>query len=79
VAEVSVRLDTSLPEPRLKAFVVPAAGADTQRLPAELTAWCASRLAAPERPVRFDLGTAMPRNELGKMADWSGATMPAVA
>jgi 4-coumarate--CoA ligase len=79
VAEVSVRLDISLPEPRLKAFVVPKAGSDVQGLPAELAAWCASRLTAAERPVRFDLGAAMPRNELGKMADWTSEAMPRVA
>jgi long-chain acyl-CoA synthetase len=79
VAEVSVRLDASLPEPRLKAFVVPASGSDMRGLPAELAAWCASRLTAPERPVRFDLGPAMPRNELGKVADWTSGAVPAVA
>jgi 4-coumarate--CoA ligase len=70
VAEAVVRLDVALPEPRLKAFVVPAPAADAARLPAALAAWCAARLTPPERPVRFDLGAALPRSAMGKDADW---------
>lgn len=72
VAAAAVRLDTDLPEPRLKAFVVPGAGADLGALPAALDAWCASRFPAPERPVRFAFGTALPADALGKAADWDG-------
>jgi 4-coumarate--CoA ligase len=70
VAAVAVRLDASLAEPRLKAFVVPAAGADTSALPRLLAGWCAARLTPPERPVRFDLGAVLPENAMGKPADW---------
>jgi 4-coumarate--CoA ligase len=70
ITQAIARLDTTLAEPRLKAFVVPAAGADTARLPAELAAWCATRLDPPERPVRFTIGTALPRGTMGKEADW---------
>ncbi|HZF74473.1 MAG TPA: 4-coumarate--CoA ligase [Acetobacteraceae bacterium] len=72
VAAAAVRLDTALPEPRLKAFVVPSPGADMAVLPAALDAWCASRFPAPERPVRFAFGAALPCNPLGKAADWEG-------
>jgi 4-coumarate--CoA ligase len=70
VADAAVRLDLALAEPRLKAFVVPAPGTDAAALPAALAALCAARLSPPERPVRFDLGDALPRNEMGKAADW---------
>ncbi len=73
VAEAVVRLDATLAEPRLKAFVVPAAGVDAAGLPQRLAAWCAARLSAPERPVRFDVGESLPRGEMGKAADWSAA------
>jgi 4-coumarate--CoA ligase len=72
VAEAAVRLDSRLPEPRLKAFVVPASGTDPAALTAALDAWCSARLPAPERPVRFTLGTALPRDAMGKPADWEG-------
>lgn len=72
VAECTVRLDRTLPEPRLKAFVVPAdQGAASLAL--ELERWAANNLTAPERPIRFDLGPTLPRNEMGKLADWSSA------
>jgi 4-coumarate--CoA ligase len=77
VAEAAVRLDTGLPVPRLKAFVVPRPGANGACLEAALAAWCASRLSPPERPVRFDLGPALPRNDMGKAADWEMAARAA--
>jgi 4-coumarate--CoA ligase len=72
VAEAAVRLDTALPEPRLKAFLVPTPGVDPAALVAALDAWCAARLPAPERPVRFAVGPALPRDAMGKAADWDG-------
>lgn len=73
VLAVAVRPDTSLPEPRLKAFVVPRDGADTVRLETTLRRFCTERLSAPERPVRFTFGTALPEGALGKARDWTVA------
>ncbi|MBK1659120.1 4-coumarate--CoA ligase [Paracraurococcus ruber] len=73
VAECAVRLDATLAEPRLKAFVVPAPGADPAWLAAELEAWTRRTLPAPERPVRFAIGPALPAAELGKATDWDAA------
>ena len=73
VAECAVRLDRTLAEPRLKAFVVPAPGVAVDRLATALERWAAENLSPPERPVRFDIGPALPRNDLGKLADWSRA------
>ncbi|WP_407927902.1 AMP-binding enzyme [Belnapia arida] len=73
VADCVVRLDSCLAEPRLKAFAIPAPGAEPQRLAAELEAWCRSAFPAPERPVRIDCGPALPVSELGKLTDWEAA------
>ena len=68
VADAHVRLE---PETgRLKAFVVPADGATGERLAHELDAWCGRELKAAERPRRFAIGAALPRNALGKLSDW---------
>jgi 4-coumarate--CoA ligase len=72
VAECAVRLDTALAEPRLKAFVVPAEG-HAATLAAALERWSRETLAEAERPVRFDIGPLLPRNELGKLVDWARA------
>ena len=55
---------------RLKAFVVPAAGAAGDWLAEELDAWCGRELRDAERPRRFAIGAALPRNAMGKLADW---------
>ncbi|MEQ6885019.1 hypothetical protein [Salicola sp. Rm-C-2C1-2] len=55
---------------RLKAFVVPDADSDTETLEQSLRRWAQDHLTAPERPVRFDFGEMLPRNELGKLSDW---------
>ncbi len=73
VADCTVRLDSTLVEPRLKAFAIPLPGTEPQRLAAELEAWCRSTFPAPERPVRIDCGPALPQSELGKPADWEVA------
>lgn len=66
VASAQVRLDAA--SARLKAFVVPHEG---ETLDGDaLRAWCAERLASAERPTRFTIGSAQPRNALGKLADW---------
>jgi 4-coumarate--CoA ligase len=71
VLAAAVRPDTTLAEPRLKAFVVPRDGADTALLEAALRRFCAERLSGPERPVRFSFGAALPTGALGKDSDWT--------
>ncbi|WBV43493.1 4-coumarate--CoA ligase [Pseudoroseomonas cervicalis] len=70
VAACAVRLDTTLPEPRLKAFIVPAGQADLAALSEALDLWARHHLAAPSRPVHFSFGPALPLSPLGKPADW---------
>ncbi|CAH2602525.1 AMP-binding protein [Rhodovastum atsumiense] len=70
VADCAVRLDTTLPEPRLKAFVVPVEGVDAALLPGQLDAWCRQRFAAAERPVHFTIGASLPRAGMDKAGDW---------
>ena len=53
--------------------MVPRPGVSPDRLVAALERWALDTLAPEERPVRFDVGDALPRNELGKLADWSRA------
>lgn len=60
VADAAVWLDTTLPEPRLRAFLVPARDADEAALIASCEAWARRRLTAPERPVSFRTGPALP-------------------
>lgn len=73
VLAAAVRPDTTLAEPRLKAFVVPAHGADPVQLEAALRRFCAERLSSPERPVHFSFGGALPEGALGKARDWTVA------
>jgi len=72
VADASVRLMRPDEGRRLKAFVVPRADAlfDADTLRAELTAWMAERLTAPERPSAYSFGAALPRQASGKPTDW---------
>jgi len=73
VAEASVRLMRPDEGRRLKAFVVPAEGADPERCDAlreELLAWCAERLSTAERPAALSFGERLPRQASGKPADW---------
>lgn len=56
---------------RLKAFIVPRRpAADHASLHAELEAWVAQRLGAPERPRAFTFGASIPVDGSGKRADW---------
>jgi 4-coumarate--CoA ligase len=73
IAAAAVRLDATLAEPRLKAFIVPATGASAEAAVAALEAWCRAQLSAAERPVRIEAGPALPRGALDKPADWSQA------
>jgi long-chain acyl-CoA synthetase len=70
VQEVAVRRMSPDEGERLKAFVVPRAGANQELLPDELARWVAQRLTTPERPKAFTLGDRLPVNALGKAADW---------
>jgi 4-coumarate--CoA ligase (photoactive yellow protein activation family) len=73
VAECAVRLDAGAGGvARLKGFVVPGPEApeDCDAMAATLARYCAESLSAPERPVRFAFGAALPRNEIGKLRDW---------
>ena len=74
VADASVRLMRPDEGQRLKAFVVARADDNTQAnadtLRADLQAWLAERLSAPECPAVFSIGPALPRGASGKLTDW---------
>ena len=77
VAQVAVRQHPTPTGMRLKAFVVPQRDlfeADPQATAAELRehlrAWCSRHLVPAARPFDIRIGAALPRNEMGKLADW---------
>jgi long-chain acyl-CoA synthetase len=70
VADAAVRLMTAAEGTRLKAFIVPKAGADPDALRAELWSLAESRLGAVARPRAYTFGAGLPRNEMGKLTDW---------
>lgn len=70
VAECAVRPFETGSGSRLKAFIVPAGNTDGETLVEALREWVNAHLTTPERPVRFELGMALPRNDLGKLRDW---------
>ena len=70
IADAAVRLMAPEEGQRLKAFIVPAPGADADALRHGLWAWCEARLDAPARPKAYTLGEQLPRNAMGKLADW---------
>ncbi len=70
VREAAVRLMRPDEGGRLKAFVVPQPDADADALRADLPAWIAERLTAPERPAAWTFGPRLPRQASGKPADW---------
>jgi long-chain acyl-CoA synthetase len=73
VAEVAVRAMRPEEGARLKAFVVPAGpGGDPRVLRAALRRFAAAELSAAERPGAYAFGEALPRNGMGKLADWGG-------
>jgi len=82
VADCAVRPMRPDEGTRLKAFIVRrdvdinadgrADRADAERAFLQrLRGWIDARLAAPERPKAFTLGACLPRNAMGKAADWS--------
>lgn len=76
VADAAVRAMRPDEGQRLKAYVVPRASvppeasAEAAALRAELAAWMAERLSAPERPAAYSFGAALPRQASGKQSDW---------
>ncbi|MGI4717454.1 MAG: AMP-binding protein [Janthinobacterium lividum] len=72
VADAAVRLMRPDEGARLKAFIVPRPGVDGgPDFVGTLRGWTDARLATPERPKAFTIGSALPRNAMGKAADWS--------
>jgi 4-coumarate--CoA ligase len=55
LADCEIRLDMLLPEPRLRAYVVPKAGHEAGAVVAACDQWARRHLTAPERPVSFEL------------------------
>lgn len=75
IADASVRLMRPAEGERLKAFVVPRQGAITEpsteeSLKSQLSQWSREQLTAPEHPKTWTFGPAIPRDQLGKAADW---------
>jgi long-chain acyl-CoA synthetase len=68
IADAAVRFEPSTG--RLKAFIVPAPEAQRDTLIEQVDRWCGQRLTNVERPRRFTLGDALPRDAIGKLADW---------
>lgn len=69
VADIAVRLAGD----RLKAFVVPVAGwaQGTEILEGRLRDAAMRQLAPPARPMQYTFGPSLPRNAIGKPADWA--------
>jgi acyl-coenzyme A synthetase/AMP-(fatty) acid ligase len=71
VRDAAVRLMRPDEGSRLKAFVVPIdPAADPEPLRAALAAWIDAQLPAAERPRALSFGAELPRNPMGKPADW---------
>lgn len=68
VADAAVRMHAN---GRLKAFIVPAEQQDTEHLSARIEQMIILHLTDPERPRSFRFGAALPRNAMGKLADWA--------
>jgi acyl-CoA synthetase (AMP-forming)/AMP-acid ligase II len=45
-------------------------GEDPNALIDHIENWCAGEFKAAERPKRFAVGGALPRNAMGKFRDW---------
>jgi 4-coumarate--CoA ligase len=67
VVDAAVRLGG---DGRLKGFIVRDDAADPDLLSARIDQAIADRLAGPERPKSIRFGHALPRDALGKLADW---------
>ena len=60
VAECTVSLDATLPEPRLRAFIVPAAESNAETIIAICDCWARRNFTAPERPISFEVRVSLP-------------------
>ena len=67
VVDAAVRLGD---DGRLKGFIVRDDAADPDLLSARIDQAIADRLAGPERPKSIRFGRSLPRDALGKLADW---------
>jgi len=80
VAGVAVRAMRPDEGARLKVFVVPAGPiGDPGALRAELRRFAAATLSPAERPGAYSFGDALPRNAMGKLADWITPDLDATA
>lgn len=70
IAACAVRLMRPEEGTRLKAFIVPSREEDTQELKRSLRRRLRQMLSAEECPVAFSFGSSLPRNSMGKLADW---------
>ncbi|WP_207224878.1 4-coumarate--CoA ligase [Sphaerotilus mobilis] len=70
VADAAVRPMAPAEGSRLKAFIVPAPGADLDVLRSRLWAWADAHLRAPARPKSYRFGARLPLQAMGKPADW---------
>ncbi len=70
VVECAVRLMRQEEGTRLKALVVPKENTDTGDLEHELRAWARANLSQYERPGSWSFANVLPKNSMGKTADW---------
>ncbi len=70
VAQCRVRLMRPEEGDRLKAFIVPKGDWDARSLRSSLAVYLRERLRDAERPRSLTFGRTLPRNALGKDADW---------
>jgi 4-coumarate--CoA ligase (photoactive yellow protein activation family) len=70
VADAAVRVMRPHEGDRLKAFIVPIDGIDTENLREDLEAWLAQRLTSVQMPRAFSFGPRLPVGDHGKPCDW---------
>lgn len=70
ISDCAVRLMRPDEGTRLKAFIVPARMEDVRELRHKLRRRLKTMLTAEECPVSFSFGASLPRNGMGKLADW---------
>lgn len=70
VAEAAVRAFPVEGGERLKAFVVLSSGRSDEAILDDLIPWAHARLTTEERPRSWTVGMALPRDPMGKLADW---------
>jgi long-chain acyl-CoA synthetase len=71
VTHCAVRKMTAAEGDYLKVFIATEVKTDIGALEQELTRWSSQNLPDPARPRHWSFGTALPRNEMGKLCDWS--------